>query len=175
MTDLSVGRTLTFGTVCVTALRSSTLSVHSRDLLECRVSNDRESNILGPSKLWTDLSSRDPPDIIEPCLLILNRTVCCCGYRALQMTRFLEPFSRSVPLAVWKGSGTQANHLACFPMGTVLAIEAASARQSHGGSSPGERPVVQTATKVPGPGCANCIFSMPRSRVHLAVPLHKKC
>ena len=107
------------------------LSVHSRDLLECRVSIDRESNILGPSKLWTDLSSRDPPDIIEPCLLILNRTVCCCGYRALQMTRFLEPFSRSVPLAVWKGSGTQANHLACFPMGTVLAIEAASARQSH--------------------------------------------
>ena len=47
------------------------------------------------------------------------------------MTRFLEPFSRSVPLAVWKGSGTQANHLAYFPMGTVLAIEAASARQSH--------------------------------------------
>ena len=67
VTDLLVGRTLTFGMVCVTALRSSTLSVRSRDLLECRVSNDRETIILGPSKLQTDLSSRDPPGIIEPC------------------------------------------------------------------------------------------------------------
>ena len=36
-----------------------------------------------------------------------------------------------------------------------MATEAASARQSHLGASPGEGLVFQTATRVPGPGCQN--------------------
>ena len=84
-TDIFLGHPLTFGVVCVTALRSSTLSVHLRGHAGWLVSNHTEHHF-GDPQTADGLSSNDLPGTFATFSSQYNSNCIVCRYRYLQMT-----------------------------------------------------------------------------------------